>query len=58
VPLEAAIAPAGKEREPTPGTASTGWNGGGTVTRALKSHNLWLTLGYISLILLLAKAYS
>jgi len=28
------------------------------VTRALKSHNLWLTLGYVGLILLLAKAYS
>ena len=28
------------------------------VTRALKSHNLWLIVGYIGLMLLLARAYA
>jgi hypothetical protein len=28
------------------------------VTRALKSHNLWLIVSYIGLMLLLARAYA
>ena len=28
------------------------------VTRALKSHSLWLTVSYIGLLLLLARAYA
>lgn len=38
-----------------------GGHPGGTVTRAiktLKSQALWLTLGYLGLILLLARAYA
>ncbi len=29
-----------------------------TLTRALKSNGLWLTLGYFGLLLLMARAYS
>jgi hypothetical protein len=31
---------------------------GGAVTRALKSNTLWLTVGYVSLLLLMARAYT
>jgi hypothetical protein len=31
--------------------------GGFRVTRALKSHQLWLTVVYVGLLLLLARAY-
>jgi hypothetical protein len=31
---------------------------GGPVTRALKSNFLWLTLAYVGLLLLMARAYS
>jgi hypothetical protein len=32
--------------------------GGSLVARALKNHNVWLTLGYVGIILLMARAYS
>lgn len=32
--------------------------GGMLVTRALRNHNVWLTLTYVGLILLMARAYS
>ena len=31
---------------------------GGLVTRAIRSHQLWLTLGYFFILLLLARAYA
>ena len=36
----------------------TGSMMGVPVTRALKSHSLWLIVGYIGLMLLLARAYA
>ena len=30
----------------------------GLVTRAIRSHQLWLTLGYFAVLLLLAQAYA
>jgi hypothetical protein len=35
-----------------------GTKGGSLVARALKNHNVWLTLGYVGIILLMARAYS
>ncbi len=32
--------------------------GGSLVARALLNHNVWLTLGYVGIILLMARAYS
>lgn len=31
---------------------------GGIVTRAIRSHQLWLTVGYFAALLLLARAYA
>jgi hypothetical protein len=31
---------------------------GGIVTRAIRSHQLWLTVGYFFILLLLARAYA
>jgi hypothetical protein len=31
---------------------------GGTVSRAIRSRPLWLTLGYFGILLLLARAYA
>jgi hypothetical protein len=31
---------------------------GGIVARAIRSHQLWLTVGYFAVLLLLARAYS
>jgi len=32
--------------------------GGGIVTRALRSHGLWLTVTYVGILLLMARAYA
>jgi len=32
--------------------------GGILVSRAIRNHNLWLAVGYVSLILLMARAYA
>jgi hypothetical protein len=32
--------------------------GMGIVTRAIRSHQLWLTLGYVTIMLLLVRAYA
>ena len=32
--------------------------GMGIVTRAIRSHQLWLTLAYVTIMLLLARAYA
>jgi len=39
------------------GTTGSG-SGGSLVARALMNHNVWLTLGYVGIILLMARAYS
>jgi hypothetical protein len=31
---------------------------GGIVTRAIRSHQLWLTVAYVAIMLLLARAYA
>jgi hypothetical protein len=31
---------------------------GGIVARAIRSHQLWLTIGYVAVLLLLARAYA
>lgn len=35
-----------------------GWQGGWLVARALRNHNVWLTLTYVGLILLMARTYA
>ena len=35
-----------------------GDSSGGIVTRAIRSHQFWLTLGYFFILLLLARAYA
>ena len=35
-----------------------GDSSGGIVARAIRSHQLWLTLGYFFILLLLARAYA
>lgn len=32
--------------------------GGGIVTRAIRSHQLWLTVAYVTIMLLLVRAYA
>ena len=36
----------------------TGWGEKYFVSRAIRSHNLWLVLTYVGLILLMARAYA
>jgi hypothetical protein len=33
-------------------------DGGTSVARTLRNHNVWLTLAYVGLILLMARAYA
>jgi hypothetical protein len=33
-------------------------DGGELVSRALRSHNLWLTVAYVGIILLMARTYA
>jgi hypothetical protein len=37
---------------------SIGTYSGGIVTRAIRSHQLWLTVAYVTIMLLLARAYA
>jgi hypothetical protein len=39
-------------------TAMPGTSLGGIVTRAIRSEKLWLTVGYVVVLLLLARAYA
>jgi hypothetical protein len=39
-------------------TTGNGWQGGRLVARALRNHNVWLTLTYVGLILLMARTYA
>lgn len=43
--------------EPGSGSAPAAASGG-PVARALRSHQLWLTVGYVAVLLLLAQAYA
>jgi hypothetical protein len=31
---------------------------GGAVTRAIRSHQFWLTIGYVGILILVARAYA
>lgn len=37
---------------------SSGATSGGIVTRAIRSHQLWLTVAYVAAMLLLVRAYA
>ena len=50
-------APRPQEREDV-GRMNVGDSQGGIVTRAIRSHQLWLTVGYFFILLLLARAYA
>jgi hypothetical protein len=56
--LPAQVREKSNETEMTSGRFPIWAESGGAVTRALKSNTLWLTVGYVSLLLLMARTYS